>query len=58
MVTTAVAGDEKVDQDEARRVLDTMEKDDKGKHFVGWHCDGSVMVIFVMVLSDGDVQYK
>jgi hypothetical protein len=37
MVTTAVAGDEKVDQDEARRVLDNMEKDEKGKHFLGWH---------------------
>jgi hypothetical protein len=31
MITTAVAGDERVDEDEARRVLDNMEKDEKGK---------------------------
>jgi hypothetical protein len=31
MITTAVAGDERVEEDEARRVLDNMEKDEKGK---------------------------
>ena len=30
MITTAVEGDEKVDEEEARRVLDNMEKDEKG----------------------------
>ena len=30
MITTAVAGDEKVDEEEARRVLNNMEKDEKG----------------------------
>ncbi|CAB3983074.1 Calcium-dependent kinase 26 [Paramuricea clavata] len=30
MITTAVTGDERVDEDEARRVLDNMEKDEKG----------------------------
>ena len=31
MITTAVSGDESVDEGEARRVLENMEKDDKGK---------------------------
>ena len=31
MITTAVAGDEKVDEEEARRVLNNMEKDEKGE---------------------------
>ena len=30
MITTAVEGDEKVDEEEARRVLDNVEKDEKG----------------------------
>ena len=36
MITTALAGDESVDEDEARRVLDNMEKDEKGKISRNW----------------------
>ena len=32
MITTAVVGDETVDEDEARIVLDTMEKDERGNN--------------------------